>query len=122
MVLYGLTLLGFSIHMGHVGPLTVAVCGALEAGGAAMLLRRPVSFWIGLGAAIFTFAAGLASMKLPPATALPYPEIVIVIGLYACLRVAMTKNAFGPQTPRRAPDRDDAPDARPDDNAAGPTG
>ena len=105
MVLYGLTLSAFSIHaLGRVGPLTLAVSAALVTGGIALLVRKPLSFWIGLGAAIFTFAAGLASMKLPPASATPYPVIVIIIGLYACLRVTMTRNAFGPKPPRRNAD------------------
>lgn len=101
-IFFGAALFAFAFESGHrPGPLMIAVCAALVLGGAALLLKRAWSFWAGLAAGAFTFAAGLVALKLPSATGGGFqPIFPIVIGLYVCLRVAIAKNALVPRRRR----------------------
>lgn len=78
-------------------PSNLAVAGGLLVGAAAVALRRPGSFAIGLGAAAVTAilgalgAAGVRGIKLPG-----NPIIWLVIGLYIAFRITLIQ-----QTERR---------------------
>ena len=83
------------------GVATVVAAAWLVVGGAAMMLKRRVAFWIALGAGLFVAATGVWGMVANRMIGLPFPSLVsLVAGLYICFRIAMAKSALGPTAPR----------------------
>lgn len=81
---------------------SLAVSAALVLGGVAMVLRRPFSFWVALGAGAITTAGGVASYLLHRPIGLGLtPLVSVVIGLYLCFRVVIARPALGAQPEKR---------------------
>ncbi len=78
---------------------TVSAAGAMVVGGAALLLKRPVSFWIAFGATALTVGMALGSMISQRAIGLQPPIIPLVIGLYICFRLVLARSALRPRPP-----------------------
>lgn len=79
---------------------SVAAAAALSIGGVALLLRRPLSFWIALAAALVTIGFAAASFLIHREVGLPLPPIVsLVLGIYIFVRVLLVKSALRPVPP-----------------------
>lgn len=104
MVVFALFVPLIGLHYGTpLTPSAIAVSVALVAGGVAMVLRRPASFWVALGAGALTALTGAASFLLHRPIGLGLtPLVSVVIGLYLCFRVVIARPALtGPAQPKR---------------------
>ncbi|MCS6913285.1 MAG: hypothetical protein RMK29_08380 [Myxococcales bacterium] len=86
-------------------PGNLVLCAALIVGAVAVVLRRPWSYAVGLGAALLTALGGVLSLRAWLGTNLPgHPVVWIVAGLYIAFRLTLNRHAEE-ETRRRLEDR-----------------
>ena len=105
VVMIGFGLIPPAMALRAGGPLTLVESFAalpLLAGGVAMLLRRPASFYVAQAGGALTAIAGAVGLLTHRQVGLPLsPLVVLVLGLYVCFRIAIARPSLTPRPPRR---------------------
>jgi hypothetical protein len=79
-------------------PAAWALAGLLVVGGILMFMRKPIAFFVTVGAALLLAVSGVVAYFGHPELALPmHPMISIVIGLYLSLRAVLARPALRPR-------------------------
>jgi hypothetical protein len=105
IVLAGGSLLYANSQGVHPGVTAFIAALALSAGGAALFVRRPISFWVALGGTLTNVGLAIASFALHRPLGLPLPPILsLVFGLYICFRLLLARSALQPIQREPIPD------------------
>lgn len=97
IVVAGGSLLFANSHGVRPGLSAGLAAAALAAGGIALFIRRPTSFWIALAGTLVTVGCAVASFALHREIGLPLPPILgLVLGLYICFRLLFARSALRP--------------------------
>jgi hypothetical protein len=95
----GLSISGIAGHH-PLGPVSWGIAGLLVVAGLALLIGRPLAFYLALFAGTVTAATGVMPYLHHPELALPVPPLLsIVVGLYLVGRTAMLR-LMTPEKPR----------------------
>jgi hypothetical protein len=82
-------------HGPKPAPAAWVLTGLLLAGGVATLTRRLPGFYIGMAAGAALALSGIAGFAGHHELGLPvHPAMALIIGLYLCVRVAMSRRDF----------------------------